>query len=152
MAIMIKQIQIILIPLLPKEYIFANHVYDIINNHNKDEPLFLVYAPHIAHQPYQVPKDQYTIFNNDENLCSSDCPEIYPGFNASNIDDYHCRSQYQSMVNLLDIIIENITSLLKSNDLWNDTLLIFTGDNGGPENTVTAANNPLRYSFKFDCY
>ena len=52
-----------------EEYIFANHVYDIINNHNNDNPLFLVYTPHIAHSPYQVPKDQFTIFDNDENLC-----------------------------------------------------------------------------------
>eukprot|EP01083_Nonionella_stella_P294549 1001266_1 len=49
------------------------------------------------------------------------------------------------MVNLLDIIIGNITTLLKNNNLWDNTLLVFTGDNGGPEHNNTAANNyPLR--------
>merc|ERR1712228_37750 len=109
---------------------------------NNDNPLFLVYTPHIAHAPYEVPKEHLSIFENDENMCC--CEPVYPGFNTSE-ENFHCRSIYQSMVNLLDIIIGNVTQLLKSNDLWNDTLLIFTGDNGGPENNKTAANNhPLR--------
>ena len=88
---------------------------------------------------------EYKVYQNDENMCSSSQTEVYPGFNTSDVNAYHCRSTYQSMINLMDIIIGNITTELKNNGLWNDTLLIFTGDNGGPENNVTAANNyPLR--------
>eukprot|EP01084_Bolivina_argentea_P227476 384168_1 len=127
---------------LYEELLFANRVYDIINNHSANEPLFLVYTPHICHTPYQVPKEYFVVYPNDDNMCNAN--KIYPGFNASNTGP-HCRSVYQSMVNLLDIIIGNITTLLKSNNLWDNTLLVFTGDNGGPEHNNTAANNyPLR--------
>ena len=88
------------------------------------------------------------VYPNDENMCSVSHAMVYPGFNTSDVNAYHCRSTYQSMANLMDIIIGNITTLLKDNNLWDDTLLIFTGDNGGPENNKTAANNhPLRYNY-----
>ena len=133
-----------------EELIFAEKVYDIINNHNSNgdrNKLFLVYTPHIVHDPYEVPKEYYNKYKNDENMCSSTKTEIYPGFNTSNVNNYHCRSIYQSMVNLMDIIIGNITNLLKINNLYNDTLIIFTGDNGGPiaaSNGKNANNFPLR--------
>ena len=70
---------------------------------------------------------------------------VYPGFNTS-VENWHCRSIYQSMVNLLDVIIGNITDKLKANGQWDDTLIIFSADNGGEVNLgETAANNyPLR--------
>lgn len=37
-----------------EEYLFRDHVLDIINSHNASEPLFLYYAPHIVHTPLQV--------------------------------------------------------------------------------------------------
>ena len=130
-----------------EELIFAQKVYDIIRNHNSsgNQPLFLIYTPHIAHDPLECPEEYYKIYANDENMCSSSHTMVYPGFNTSNPKEYHCRSIYQSKINLMDIIIGNITQELKTNNLWNNTLLIFTGDNGGPENNNTAANNyPLR--------
>ena len=53
----------------------------------------------------------------------------------------------QPMVNFLDIIIGNITTKLKNNGQWDNTLIVFSADNGGEVNLdETSANNyPLRY-------
>eukprot|EP01083_Nonionella_stella_P276998 941664_1 len=50
------------------------------------------------------------------------------------------------MVNYLDLIIGNITKKLKANGQWNNTLIVFSADNGGEERLdETAANNyPFR--------
>ena len=134
-----------------EEYLFANTVYDLINEFNKtveNQPFFMVYAPHIAHNPLQVPKNILKKFNfdNDENMCKAGTPYIYPGDIDGN--KFKCRSTYHAMIYLLDEIIGNITKLLKVNNLWNNTLLILSSDNGGPlVLTESGANNtPLRGS------
>ena len=42
------------------------------------------------------------------------------------------RSIYAGMLGALDSGINNITTLLKELDLWNDTIFIFSSDNGAP--------------------
>lgn len=134
------------------DLIFAQHIYDALDNYTSNydensEPLFLVYASHIVHAPLMVPEKNLIFnFDNDESNCSSDSPYIYPGFNGST-DSWHCRSIYHSMVTLIDEIIGNITSKLKENqEIWNNTLIVFSTDNGGPLSLPQAAanNNPLR--------
>merc|ERR1712154_747434 len=73
------------------------------------------------------------------------CP-VYPGFNASDAENWNCRSIYQSMINLLDEIVGNITAKLKAENLWDNTLLVFSSDNGGELNLyeTAASNYPLR--------
>lgn len=69
---------------------------------------------------------------------------VYPGF--ADKEQFQCRSIVQSQVNLLDDIVGQIVDKLKENELWDDTLLIFTTDNGGSlDLDETAGNNyPLR--------
>jgi arylsulfatase I/J len=104
-------------------------------------------SPQIFAKTYnhsQKPRIQCSV-ENDENECGiTGAPYIYPGYN--NVSQYHCRSIYQSMVNLLDVIVGNITERLKYHQLWNNTLFVFASDNGGPVGiSATAANNhPLR--------
>lgn len=129
--------------------IVTGPVSNMNENMETDEPFFIVYASHLSHDPLQIDKDYYTIFDNDESNCSVNDPFIYPGFNKTDnttISTYHCRSIVQSMINLLDIIVGNITTILKENGLWNNTLIIFTGDNGGCQRmNICAGNNyPLR--------
>ena len=136
-----------------EEIIFAQHVYNLIDKFGEDkrnkspqetQPFFLVYAPHIAHAPLRIPKEYLLRFDNDENLCGNGNHEVYPGY--TNGTDFHCRSIEQSMVNFLDAIIGNITNKLHSNGLWNDTLIVFSGDNGGcyTLNSTAGNNYPLR--------
>ena len=102
---------------------------------------------HIAHSPVQVPKEYLSQWENDENLCQNynyngqNHNPVYPGFNISS-SNWHCRSIYQSMVNYFDLIVGNITNKLKVNGQWDNTLIVFSADNGGEERLdETAANN-----------
>lgn len=129
-----------------EEYLFHNRVLDIINNMtDSSPPLFLVYTPHVAHCPLQVPQEQLDKFNleNDEGGCSAQTPYIFPG---STQNDYRCRSQYAAMVNLLDGVLSNITGTLKAKGLWQDTLMVLTADNGAPLDVTEsgASSFPLR--------
>ena len=82
----------------------------------------------IAHCPLQVPKavlDHYN-FTDDENMCKAQTAYIYPG--DSDGANFKCRSTYHAMVSVLDEIIGNITTLLKQNNLWDNTLLVLSSD------------------------
>lgn len=121
-----------------EEFIFLKRMTSIIRNYasnytkDVDEPLFLFYAPHVAHCPLQVPKKYLDKFNfgNDQAACSAQTPSI--GADPKKDPKFSCRNQYHAMVNLLDDIIDTLTTELKNANLWDSTLLIFTSDNGGP--------------------
>jgi len=89
----------------------------------------LMYTAHVAHCPLQVPKDYLEKFNftNDEGLCQAQTSYIYP----NQTDKYSCRAQYTAMMNVLDDVIGNMTDLLRKRALWDNTLLVFSADNGG---------------------
>ena len=105
-----------------EEAMFKRHVMSIIENHDTSHPLFLYYAPHIAHDPLEVPKDYYDMFN---------------------FIDVKDRRKYHAMVKYLDDIVGNMTEALKKHGLWEDLLFVASADNGGP--VFEGANNyPLK--------
>ena len=56
-------------------------------------------------------------------------------------------NRYASMVNFMDCAIGNITRLLMSKGMWEDTIIFFQSDNGGPSfagSSHTANNWPMR--------
>ena len=107
-----------------EEEIFANRVQSILTAHDADKPLFLYYAPHIAHMPLQVPKAYADKF--------------------AFIDDEH-RQIYHAMVNYLDDVMAMIEKQLIAKGMWNNTLLVVSSDNGGPVYAGAGANNfPLK--------
>jgi len=81
----------------------------------------------------------FNFSSDDETQCKAQTAYIYPG---STDASYSCRAQYTAMAKVLDDILGNITALLKSRGLWENTLIVFSADNGGclylPEN---AGNN-----------
>ena len=94
-----------------EEGLFKEQILQIIQNHDSSTPLFLYYAAHIVHRPYQVP-DSY--------------------LNKFNYIDEPFRQIYHAMVNYLDDVVGEIVAALKNKGLWDDLLFVVSSDNGGP--------------------
>jgi len=128
-----------------EEFIFRDRVHEILSTHDASEPLFMLYTPHVAHCPLQVPPEWLARFQlpDDEAACQAQTPYVFPG---SGPGDYRCRSQYAAMVELLDGVLANLTGVLKDRGMWDDTLFVLTSDNGGPQGPTESgsSNWPLR--------
>ena len=114
-----------------EEYIFKAEALRVIEAHamananaQLPRPLFLFYAAHVAHQPYEVPESYNQSF--------------------AFIPDGQRRA-YHAMVKCLDDVLKEIVYALQANQLWEDLLMVMSTDNGGP--IFAGANNfPLRGS------
>ena len=107
-----------------EEGLFKERLLDVVSKHDPSTPLFLYYAPHIVHKPYQVPDKYLNMF--------------------SFIND-SLRQYYHAMVNYLDDVVGELTRALKKKEMWDNLLFVTSSDNGGPVHTGTAANNyPLK--------
>ncbi|VDI22791.1 Hypothetical predicted protein [Mytilus galloprovincialis] len=113
--------------------IFTKEAVNIINNHNPSEPLFL-YLPYQAVHSGNLP---------DGNPLQAPQKYIkrFPHIKNSK------RRTYAGMVSALDDAVGTVVDALKSQGLYDNSVILFTTDNGGPANGFdgNAANNfPLR--------
>lgn len=107
-----------------EEGLFKQRILQIIEKHDPSTPLFLYYAAHIVHRPYQVPDDYLKKFDF--------------------IDEQY-RRVYLAMVNYLDDVVGEIVQALKAKGLWDNLLFVASSDNGGPERSGFGGNNyPLK--------
>ena len=102
--------------------LFAKEAEKIIQEHDPKNPLFLFLSFQAPHAPLQVPKRFLKQYKK--------------------IKD-HNRRVFAAMVSCMDEAVGNVTRALRKRGLWEDTVLIFSSDNGGQ---VTAGGNnwPLR--------
>ncbi|XP_078577792.1 arylsulfatase B-like isoform X1 [Branchiostoma floridae x Branchiostoma japonicum] len=103
-------------------YLFSQRAADIVKKHDPNTPLFLYLPFQNVHAPLEVPKRFEDMYANvqDEN-----------------------RRKLLGMVSALDEAVGNVTMAMKKTGLWDNTLLIFTTDNGGM--VIQSGNNyPLR--------
>eukprot|EP01084_Bolivina_argentea_P207142 353483_1 len=94
-------------------YIYSKRAIEIINTHPTEKPLFLYLATQNCHGPLEVPQsyiDKFNYINNTQQRI------------------------YAAMTNFEDELIGNVTTALKHNNMWNNTLLFITSDNGGQVN------------------
>lgn len=111
--------------------VFTTEAVRVVNNHEDvtgdDTPMFLYLAYQGVHSPPQVPQSYVTPYND----------LIADPF----------RRTFAGMLSAVDEGIGNVTQALKAKGMFDNTLFIFTSDNGGPTETgdhAGARNWPLR--------
>ena len=106
--------------------LYADEAVSIIKAHDVTTPLFMYLAAQSAHAPNEP--DKYA------NLYSADYTKEYVDYNG--------------MISAVDDIAKNVTAALRETGMWDNTLILFSSDNGGPAAksvSGSAANNyPLR--------
>ncbi|XP_065843285.1 arylsulfatase J-like [Oscarella lobularis] len=103
---------------------FAAEAIRLISEHDKHTPMYMYLSLQVVHGPLQAPQrfvDMYKEIKNKN------------------------RQMKAAMVTAMDEAIGNITAALKKIGMWNDALIVFTTDNGGPVNSGSS-NWPLRGS------
>ena len=107
-----------------EESLFKDRLLEIIMKHDPSEPLFLYYAAHIAHMPYQVPEKYLKKFAFIDNPL---------------------RQVYHAMVKYLDDVVGELIQALKMKGMWDNLLFVVSSDNGGPVSPGHGGNNyPLK--------
>jgi len=104
--------------------LWANEVSRIVTHHDQTKPLFIYLAFQSVHNPYDVPPIEFIDINKT-------FPEIV---------DYE-RRIYAGMVTMLDLGVAHVVSAYEAAGMWDDTVLVFTSDNGG---IGPGSNFPLR--------
>eukprot|EP01006_Ploeotia_vitrea_P031365 TRINITY_DN63688_c0_g2_i1.p1 TRINITY_DN63688_c0_g2~~TRINITY_DN63688_c0_g2_i1.p1 ORF type:complete len:520 (+),score=55.66 TRINITY_DN63688_c0_g2_i1:23-1582(+) len=101
-------------------YLYGQQAVSWIEQHDTNKPMFMYLAFHDTHAPYEVT-------NN---------------FRDPKVKE-HFRQTMQAMLTCVDQATGNVTAALKAKGMWNNTLMVWSSDNGGPQ-YWDANNYPLR--------
>ncbi|KAK3738531.1 hypothetical protein QZH41_012039 [Actinostola sp. cb2023] len=102
--------------------LFVKRTEQIIESHNSSVPLFLYLSLQNVHSPIQAP---------------------VPFINKYDFIEDPKRRIHAGMISAVDEAIGNVTSALRNKGLWDNTLMVFSTDNGGMP-TCGGYNWPLR--------
>eukprot|EP00750_Incisomonas_marina_P001269 INCI1106.2.p1 GENE.INCI1106.2~~INCI1106.2.p1 ORF type:complete len:597 (+),score=61.47 INCI1106.2:143-1933(+) len=121
--------------------LFADRVVSLIETHFRrsdhldhsglyaSPPLFIFWAPHTAHSPLQVPAKSLAKIPTSPTFA------------------HESKKVYSAMMFHIDGHVGRIKQALEVAGVWNNTLIVWTSDNGGPvynNGTPGASNFPLR--------
>jgi arylsulfatase A-like enzyme len=104
--------------------LIGNEAVNLINRHDKTKPMFLYFASLAPHAPYQAPKADIEAYKN-----------VFQ-------DELH--RTYAGMITNLDRQIGRIVTALDKNRMRENTIIVFTTDNGGATSALfaTGARSP----------
>jgi arylsulfatase A-like enzyme len=107
--------------------LYTSKALDIINDHPKEQPLFLLMS-------YQAVHDPFIDFNNN-NEYKDGIPDSYlPEDVLTNIKENILgfrRQEYMKSLYLMDQSMETVQQSLVDNNMMDNTYVIFISDNGG---------------------
>ncbi|MFY0592479.1 arylsulfatase [Roseivirga sp.] len=95
-----------------------------IKNRNANDPFLLYYATPIPHVPLQVPEEYVSKYRN---IIGDETP--YLGQQGYFPHQYP-KAAYAGMINYLDDQIGELITLLKEEGIYENTIIMFTSDNG----------------------
>ena len=127
-------------------YLYNKRVLDTIAAHDKSTPLFCEYHPSAWFCAWPGTAYTCTFCGKITDTIDFDFAAVYIAFQQNHepleapsefIDRYPQnynvdRLRYAGMTSFWDESVGNITAALKDNDMYNDSLIVLTGDNGGP--------------------
>jgi arylsulfatase A len=113
---------------------------------SKTQPFFLFFAVTTPHVSLQIPQDEPSLAGYIQDFAEKD-PD-YDGKNGY-LATPHPRATYAAMVTRMDRMLGKMRATLKANGLSENTLIIFTSDNGatfngGYDRDFFEGNKPLR--------
>jgi len=123
-------------------YMWANEAVEVINGHDKSQPLFMYLAFNAPHHPLDAPQKIVDKYPED------DIEEYWSGPNAKKSRKSNARKYYMAMVDAMDEAIGQVVGAVENNGMKENTLIVFCSDNGG---IIEADNRPLR-SIKGDSF
>jgi len=111
-----------------EERIFKEKTLGILGMHDfTTKPLFMYHAFHLVHTPLLIPKSY-----------------IKRAEARADFDNEH-RKKYSAMTEYMDEAVGEFVAALKARGEWENTLLVFLADNGGPTYAPGSGNNhPLK--------
>ncbi|MCT4648205.1 MAG: sulfatase-like hydrolase/transferase [Carboxylicivirga sp.] len=101
--------------------VFSNYIIDFIER-NQERPFFVYYPMVLVHDPF-VPTPDSELWN-DEKLRRK-----------------HNKNNFKDMVEYCDMIVGKINQKLQELGLDDNTIVIFTGDNGTHKSIITSTNS-----------
>jgi len=94
-----------------EDQLFEGRIKATIRSHDPSEPLFLFWATRTVHGALQPPDEEYEKFS---------------------FIDVASRRKYHAMVSWVDGAVGRVVDELKTKGMYDNTLIVFSSDNGGP--------------------
>jgi arylsulfatase B len=123
-------------------YLWADEATQVINQHDKNRPLFMYLAFNAPHYPLDAPQKILDKYSEDT------IAGYWAGPNAERGRKANTRKSYLAMVDAMDKAIGDVIEAVEKNGMKENTLIVFCSDNGG---IIEADNRPLR-SIKGDSF
>jgi len=113
------------------DYLFLKESLGIIEDHIASTPLFLFHAFHSIHAPLNAPAELY-VGNYSPPPCEGE-DAMRTCFKELGPLVHDDRRSYGAMVTFADSAMGKIVNALKDKGMWENTLMVVSADNGGPQ-------------------